>query len=123
MINLTFPHVARYTDPIITVDIKKMRNVTFYSAFTLILFMALGLGYMVFSTALSHPELGNMILISSLATLGCYLLVGFGLAIPVLLLASVLGWLQLVLLLAGNIDPHLSREGFFNVLNTLFEKL
>lgn len=123
MINLTFPHIARYTDPIITIDTKKMRNVTFYSAFALILFLVLGLSYAVFTIAPPHPELGNLLLQSSLGVLCCYLLLGLGLALPVLLLASVLGWLQLVLLLAGNIDPHLSREGFINVLNTLFQKL
>lgn len=85
--------------------------------------MILGLSYAVFTTALIHPELGNIVFQSSLGALCCYLVLGLGLAIPVLLLAGVLGWLQLALLLAGNIDPHLSREGFFNVLNTLFNKL
>ncbi len=101
-----------------------MRNVKFYGAFALILFMVMGLSYAVLMLAIAQPQVATVALLGSLSTLSCYLLLGLGLAIPAILLASVLGWLQLALLLSGNIDPHLSREGFFNVLDTLlFRKL
>ncbi len=101
-----------------------MRNVTFYSAFALILFTVMGLGYAVLMIGIAQPQIATVALLGSMSTLSCYLLLGLGLAIPAILLASVLGWLQLALLLSGNIDPHLSREGFFTVLDTLlFKKL
>gem|GEM_PF-4550003 len=100
-----------------------MRNATFYGAFALIFFAVLGLGYTVLMACIRQPEMASIVFLGSVSTLCCYLLVGLGMAIPVMLLASILGWLQLALLLCGNIDPHLSREGFFTVLDTLFRRL
>lgn len=123
MINLTFPYSTRYTVPNVKIDENKMNNVKFYSAFALILFTVLGLGYAVLMVSIAEPGLLNVVFLGSVSTLCCYALVGVGFAIPVVLLASILGWLQLALLLSGNIDPHLSREGLFTVLDTLFKKL
>lgn len=123
MINLTFPHLARYTDPIIKIEENKMGNAKFYSAFALIFLTVLGLGYAVLMAAMAQPEVALVVFMGSISTLCCYLLIGLGMAIPVILLASILGWLQLALLLSGNIDPHLSREGFFHVLDTLFRRI
>ncbi|MCS5710220.1 hypothetical protein [Candidatus Berkiella aquae] len=100
-----------------------MSNIKFYSVFALIFFVVLGLGYAVLMLSMSDPMLGTITFLSTLSSLSCFLLLGLGLAIPAVLLASILGWLQLALLLSGNIDPHLSREGFFTVLNTLFKKI
>lgn len=54
---------------------------------------------------------------------GCYGLLGIGIGLPIVLSAGALGWVQLLLLINGTIDPHLAREGFFKVLNTLFSKI
>jgi hypothetical protein len=99
-----------------------MNNVKFYSAFALLFFAALGLSYATLIISIGNPAVGILCL-GLLNALGCYLLLGLGLAIPLVLLASIFGWLHLVLLLSGKIDPHLSQEGFFTVLNTLFKKI
>ncbi|HRE30523.1 MAG TPA: hypothetical protein PLD88_00980, partial [Candidatus Berkiella sp.] len=121
--NLTPSQPTRYTTPTEKIYDNKMSNIKFYSVFTLILFAVLELGYAVLMLSMSDPTLGTIAFLSSLSSLSCFLLLGLGLAIPAVLLASILGWLQLALLLSGNIDPHLSREGLFTVLNTLFKKI
>lgn len=100
-----------------------MSNMKFYSALALTFFIVLGVGYAILMVSIANPALATVTFLSSMSSLSCYLLLGLGLAIPAILLASILGWLQLALLLSGNIAPHLSREGFFTVLNTLFKKI
>jgi hypothetical protein len=55
--------------------------------------------------------------------MGCFTLMGIGIGLPLVMLASFFGWVQLLLLLKGNIPPHLAREGFVKVLNTLSSKI
>jgi hypothetical protein len=64
-----------------------------------------------------------LIFTQTLQILGCYALLGIGIGLPIVLLASMLGWVHLLLLVSGKIDPHLAEEGFFNVLKTLYEEL
>ncbi len=66
---------------------------------------------------------GGLLYSQLFTMLGPYVLLGIGAGIPIALLAAVMGWLQLVLLVSGNIDPHLAKESFVGVLKTLFSKL
>lgn len=70
-----------------------------------------------------HPYLGNIFAFQCFNTLGSYLLLGIGFGLPLIILASILGLLQILLLLKGDIHPHLGKDGFFNVLKTLFNKI
>lgn len=84
---------------------------------TLVCFLTAKISYIVMSKQLAilfFSQFSNL--------LANYILVGFGMGLPLVLLASVLSWLQLLLLLAGEINPHLAKEGFVNVIKTLFNK-
>lgn len=52
-----------------------------------------------------------------------YVFIGLGLASIVIFLTFILGWVQLALLLGGDIHPHLSEKGLLNVLSTLFNHI
>lgn len=93
-----------------------------FTAFILMLLAIIGLCWKIFLLTGSYPLL-SLVLMQFINTLGSYVLLGIGLGLPIVFLASVLGWVQLLLLINGNIDPHLSREGFFKVLETLFRKI
>ena len=64
-----------------------------------------------------------LLLTQSLHLIACYVVLGIGIGLPIVILATVLGWVQLLLLLSGNIDPHLARDGFISVIKTLFNKI
>jgi len=93
-----------------------------FAGFTLTLIAIVWLCYQIFLLASSHPLI-PLLFMQFINTLGCYVLLGIGIGLPIVLLASILGWVQLLLLVNGHIDPHLSREGFFKVLDTLFRKI
>ncbi len=82
----------------------------------------IALSFTAFSVGTGYP-LVALLLSQIINMLGCYALLGIGIGLPLLLLASVLSWGQLLLLLSGNIDPHLAKESFFGVLKTLFSKI
>jgi hypothetical protein len=65
----------------------------------------------------------TLLFTQSLHLIECYVVLGIGIGLPIVILATVLGWVQLLLLLSGNIDPHLARDGFINVIKTLFNKI
>lgn len=48
---------------------------------------------------------------------------GVGLGFLILTLVSLFSWAQLYLLITGRIDPHLAKEGFFKVLETVINSL
>jgi len=100
-----------------------MNHFKFFSAYLVTLLGLLWLSYVIFGLILQHPPLFSIFIAQCINTLGCYSLLGVGIGLPLLLLASILGWGQLVLLFYGDIDPHLSQEGFFKVLNTLLSKI
>ncbi|MGD9592993.1 MAG: hypothetical protein AB7V32_10775 [Candidatus Berkiella sp.] len=89
-----------------------------------ILLMLIAVASLIYSTLSMVGLFAGGLLLSQLFTmLGCFVLLGFGAGLPIVILASVLGWLQLVLLISGNIDPHLAKESFMDVLKTIFSKL
>jgi hypothetical protein len=51
--------------------------------------------------------------------LGPLVLLGVGLGIPLVLLATLFGWVQLILMMNGVILPHLSSKGFIDAVYTL----
>ncbi len=92
-----------------------------YLAITL---MLIAIGSLLYTTITMMGLFANGLLFSQLFTmLGCFVLLGIGAGLPIAILAALLGWLQLVLLLSGNIDPHLAKESFMDVLKTMFSKL
>lgn len=110
------------TSPLLT-RINKNHHIKFVFALTLILIAIFGLGFAIYLLANNYPELPAILFIQCINALGCYVLLGVGVGLPLVFLASVLGWVQLILLVNGNINPHLAREGFFKVLTTLFSKI
>lgn len=100
-----------------------MGKITFYCAFALISASLFLLGHTSVVLVNTHPELFSVFILQFLNIFVCYALLGIGIGLPLVLLAGTLGWLQLVLLMSGNIDPHLGSAGFFKVLNTLFSKI
>ncbi len=89
-----------------------------------IILLFIAVAFLIHATLSSIGLLGTPILFSQLFTLlGCFVILGIGAGLPIVILASVLGWVQLVLLVSGNIDPHLAKESFFGVLKTLLKEL
>ncbi len=98
-------------------------NIKFYGTIALLGSLILSFCYIIGVILLPATECTSMLFIEGISLLGCYLLLGIGLGFPLVIIATILGWLQLVLLISGNINPHLAREGFFKVVNTLFSKI
>lgn len=86
--------------------------------------MLVALGSLIYSSFEIVGAVGPGLLYTQFITLfGCYALLGIGVGIPIVFLATVLGWVQFVLLLSGNLDPHIAKESFWGVLKTMFSKL
>ena len=64
----------------------------------------------------------TLILTQILSSLGCCLLLGLGIAIPIFCVASIFGLLQMALLMRGSINPHLGQADFVQVLKTLISE-
>lgn len=89
-----------------------------------ILLMLIALGCLLHSTYAFIGVIGASLLYTQFITMfGCFVLLGIGVGIPIVFLASVLGWVQFALLLSGNLDPHIAKESFWGVLKTMFNKL
>lgn len=100
-----------------------MRSFRFYSAFTWIFISASLLGFRAFSILLVEPSLWPSLFGYCFSFFNSFLCLGIGLALPLILIASILGWGQLALLIQGNINPHLAREGLVDTLGILLSKL
>lgn len=100
-----------------------MNEFKFYGALFLTSVVLLSLCFIVFSFIHLSPEYTAIFFIQSIYSMGCFVLLGLGIGFPLVLLATILGWVQLVLLMIGNVDPHLAQEGFFKVIHTLFNKI
>lgn len=99
------------------------RNIQFYSLLTILILLFAFATFRILVLLAHHTELTSLFLVQCMNTLSCYFLLGIGIGLPVIILATILGWLQLILLLSGNVNPHLAKEGFFKVLGTLFTKI
>ncbi|HET9843670.1 MAG TPA: hypothetical protein VFP93_03320 [Gammaproteobacteria bacterium] len=53
----------------------------------------------------------------------CFLYAGLGLAIPMGLVGLAFGWLQIILITQGQIQPHLGTAGFGQALKTILGKI
>lgn len=79
-------------------------------------------GYLLYTLYLSHPGfLLDFIRQFIIANLLPFSLVGIGIGLPAVLFAFILGWLQIILIIHGLIPPHLAKEGFFQILNSLIK--
>ena len=94
-------------------------------------FFYVGLVFLIAISVLLSLQVATLLANKSLAVLffsqftnifAGYLMLGIGIGLPMVLLAGTLSWLQILLLLAGQIDPHLGREGFVKVIRTLINK-
>src|SRR3989304_7424268 len=52
-----------------------------------------------------------------------YGIIGLGLSIPMTCLALIFGWLQVILLITGQITPHLKNAGFIESLQLLLSAI
>jgi len=95
----------------------------FYGWLTVLLLLTIGLGVLIYALLPHFPMLSLILIVQAMNSLGCYIVIGLGLGFPLVALACILGWVHLVLLMSGHIDPHLAGEGFFKVLYTLFSKI
>lgn len=95
----------------------------FFILYAILILALILLGTYSWHVIAQAPDLAFILLMQWLNLLACYSLLGLGIGLPLVLLASALGWVQLLLLISGNITPHLSREGFFTVLDTLLSKI
>lgn len=100
-----------------------MRNTTFYCVFTLVLISAVMVCITTLSILLNEPSLNPLFICQCFNFLSSFLMLGMGLGLPLVVIASVLSWGQIMLLVTGNIRPHLGSEGFVNVLKILFSKI
>jgi hypothetical protein len=98
-----------------------MSNRQFYSLFFLASMLLVGIGYILDAQLHSAPHLVEYLVIQVLCALNCLSMIGIGLGLPIILIAAILGWGQLVLLMTGNVSPHFSEDGFFKVVGTLFK--
>ena len=57
-----------------------------------------------------HPALIPRFLTHMLPSLHGMLILGLGLGLPLMLISAILGWGQLLLLMHGQISPHLARK-------------
>ena len=92
-------------------------------AFFTLLLLTCGLGLTAFSLANHELVLRDLLLIQLQHCIGGYFFLGVGLSLPLVLLGTLLGWLQIILLINGSIAPHLAREGFLKALGTLSQKI
>lgn len=99
-----------------------MAHRTFYSLVFLMLLAFAGGIFLNYELLQQSPELLPLFLKHLLPLCHCTLILGFGLGLPLILIATLLGWGQLLLLVNGQISPHLGKEGLFKVLHTLFGK-
>lgn len=105
------------------IDSKRFKLTSFYGIILFLVFTIILLSYGLFILIKHEPTFSPMIILQCINTLSCYILLGVGIGLPLVILATTLGWVQLILLLSGNVSPHFAKEGFFNVLRTLFTKI
>ena len=113
----------QYTERLLNIDETFMRQARFYSAFTCVLISAGFLSFRVGSLLLAEPSLRSTFFCYCFSLLNTFVCFGIGIGLPLVLIASILAWAQLALLLKGNINPHLAREGLINTLGILISKL
>lgn len=100
-----------------------MNDKIFFGLFVFLSAVVFALFYFLYFLLQSSPHLSVLLMVHGLNTLSCYILLGMGLGLPIIIIATMLGWVHLVMLITGNVDPHLSKEGLFKVLGTLFKNL
>lgn len=119
---MTTPATA-YTDRLWSQSDAFMRNFSFYSALTLVAISAALVGYFSVNLIWKEPLFKLLFVYQCLTILSSYMIVGIGLGLPLIIIAATLSWGQLILLMTGNINPHLGREGFVDVLKILFNRI
>jgi hypothetical protein len=125
---LTLTLETRYTDfSLSSKDKNNMgkENVLFIISYLAILAVLATCSYLyIYSPITYSAEITSSSgLILLLANLSSLLLIGVGFAIPLLFLATLLGWGQLFLLFIGKIQPHLGEHGLGKSLTILIKTI
>lgn len=98
-----------------------MNNKLFYFSLIILIVLTLTLSLQI-ATVITHHTLSVLFFSQFTNLIAGYLMLGIGVGLPMVLLASTLSWLQILLLLGGQVDPHLGREGIVKVVKTLLNK-
>ena len=116
--NLTLPFLSRYTK--FNSSLLKINNIMkFLSAYALLWILAASLTLLAWQQISLNPEMSALFYINILSTAWIFAFLGIGLGLFTLIIAAIMSWLQLALLITGNIDPHLTEARFFKVLSTI----
>lgn len=95
----------------------------FYSAYALLLTTALTMSILAIQVCATHAELTVLVQYLFVGLLWNFVLLGMGVGFMILLIATLFSWVQLYLLITGNIDPHLIESGFFKSIETFLNQL
>lgn len=100
-----------------------MRAMCFYGALVTLFILGIVLGYLTGITSMLHPQLKPLLFHQWGVFLNIFALLGIGTGLPAIVIASLLGWGHFILLIKGDVAPHLAKDGFVDTLNTLLSRL
>ncbi len=93
------------------------------TTFITLLLLVLAFSALAYHLGQNFSSFTTLLTNQAVTLLSSYFLLGLGIGLPLFALATIFGWLQFILLMTGLISPHLAREGFFKVLETLFSRI
>ncbi len=91
----------------------------FISAYALLSIATASLCIVALQLVEIYPELSPALCIQALGLSWAFALLGAGIGLITLIIATAMGWLQVALLVTGNINPHMGESGFVKSL-TIF---
>tara|TARA_R110002110_G_scaffold271566_1_gene486914 strand:+ start:12027 stop:12332 length:306 start_codon:yes stop_codon:yes gene_type:complete len=92
----------------------------FISAYALLIIATTLLCAVSFQLANIYPALSPLLYLQVLSISWNFALLGLGLGIITLIIAATMSWLQVALLITGNINPHMAEAGFIKALTTFW---
>jgi len=95
----------------------------FISAYALLIIATASLCIVAFQLAEIYPELLPIIYIQALGVSWAFTLLGLGVGLVTLVIAAAMSWLQVALLVTGNINPHMGESGLVTSLTTFWQAL
>lgn len=96
------------------------KQIIFYGGLTILVGVFLTLSCATADLLQQDPSLIPLFLTQMLPVLHGTMLLGIGFGLPLIIVAAILGWGQVMLLMTGQISPHLEQEGLLKALRTLF---
>lgn len=92
----------------------------FISAYALLIIATVFLCIVARHLATIYPVVSPVLYIQALSIFWCFAFLGLGLGIITLIIAATMSWLQVALLMTGNIAPHMAEAGFVKALTTFW---